>query len=220
LAITLGNISYLLQFITAVVAVIYYKKYKDTPLRYLVYYLWYAVFMELVAGLMWNEFAIYNVWWYNIGINIEILFYLFIFYQYMSNRIVKKMILYGGIVYELYFLINYLLFFESWNTYQVFPFTMGSVLLILVIFLFLLEMFQSDKILFVNKYLIFWISLGLLFYYVIPMPLQIGETFFKLKNYSRDTRFFMHSIQYLGNLLMYFSFIYGFIWSSMTYKSL
>ena len=216
--ISLADMSRYILIITAIIAVLYYKRYKHTSLRYLPYYLWYAVVLEVVANELYIR-QMYNVWWYNIGINIEILFYLYLFYQYVANRNTKAFILIGGIIYEAYFLINYLLLSASWNTNQTYPFVVGSILVILVVFLFLIEMFQSDKVLYVGKYLIFWIGLGLLFYNIIPLPFLIGKTFFSQHGLSRELKLYMFNIQFASNILMYFSFIYGFIWSSMTYKS-
>ncbi len=220
MSISLSDISFYFLILTAFFATVFYRKYKNTPLRYIVYYLWYAVVLESVGTILWIKFHLYNVWWYNFGINIELLFYLYLYSKYITNANVLKLIRYGAVIYEGYFFINYFLISESWNTYQVYPFVVGGLLLVIVVFLFLLEMFQSDKVLFTSKYLIFWISLGLLFYNIIPMPLLFGQTFIELKAYSRDVRVFLQGIQYVGNLLMYFSFIFGFIWSSMTYKSL
>jgi hypothetical protein len=208
--LTFGDISRYILIVTAIVATITYPKYKQTPLKYLLFYIWYAVLLEIVARWLVLE-GYYNAWWYNVGINIEILFYLFLYYQYVSGNKLRRLILIGGALYEGYFLVNYLFLSDSWNEYQFFPFSTGGVLLIVVVFLFLLEMFQSDKVLYTEKYLIFWISLGLLFYNIIPLPLFVARAF--ISGYS------LMGIQFLGNILMYFSFIYGFIWSSMKYKS-
>ena len=206
--ISFANISNFFLILTAIIATIYYKKYKGTPLNIVVFYLWYTVVLEYVA----QYYLYYNAWWYNIGINIEILFYLYLYYQYISNKSIKKFILIGGTIYESYFLINYLVLSDNWNVYQNFPFTLGALLIIVVVFMFLLEMFQSDKVMYSGRYLIFWISLGLLFYNIIPLPLFVARSF--IKNMAS-----MMNIQFIANILMYFSFIYGFIWSSMNYKS-
>ncbi len=211
--ITFGDISRYILILTAIIAILYYKKYKQTPLKYIMLYLWYAALLEVVASNMWKLLKISNAWWYNIGINIEILFYLYLYYQYISNKSTKKFILIGGTIYESYFLINYLILSDNWNVYQYFPFTLGSLLIIVVVFMFLLEMFQSDKVLYSGKYLIFWVSLGLLFYNIIPLPLFVARGFI-------PNSLSLMNIQFIGNILMYFSFIYGFIWSSMKYKSL
>ncbi len=132
----------------------------------------------------------------------------------------KKFILYGGIIYELYFLTNYLLVSNSWNDIQSIPYSFGSLLVILAVFAFLIELFKSDQVLQVHKFLIFWVSIGLLFYYLISMPLNVIR--FSLINRVSYTKSWsiVFSIQYVANILMYLSFIYGFIWSSMKYKLL
>jgi len=211
--INYGDISRYILIITAIIATVYYKKQQGTPLRFLKYYLWYAVVLEVVASQLWLIFRMANTWWYNIGINIEILFYLFLFYQYIENKKIKYIILIGGSIYEAYFLINYLLLSESWNIYQVFPLAVGGLLVIVVVFLFLVEMFQSDKILYIAKYLIFWVSLGLLFYNIIPLPFFVVR-----KIIPEELTSYLMNIQFTANILMYVSFIYGFIWSTMKYK--
>ena len=207
------NASNIFLLLTAITATIMYGKYKDTPLKYLPYYLWYATILEFGADYL-GYLDISSIIWYNIGINIELLFYFYIYYNYLKNKKIKKFLLYGAVFYELYFLINWVIL-ESWGDYQVFPFTLGGILMIVIVYLFLLEMFQSDKILNTHNYLIFWISLGLLFYNIIPLPLFVIRSIVSINNY-----YSIMFIQYIANIIMYVLFIYGFIWSSMKYKSL
>lgn len=208
--IIFGNISNFLLVITVIIAWFTYKKYRNTLLKYLPFYLTYAAILEM-GGIYLIKIKMSNVIWYNIGINIEILFYLFIFYNFLKSKKTKKFLLYGGAIYIVYFLLNVFIF-ESWREYQVFPFTFGAILLIIIIFLFLLEMFQSHRVLHIGKYLVFWISLGLLFYNIIPLPLFVTRSILP----QEFTQLMI--IQYLANSIMYLLFIYGFIWSSMKYK--
>ncbi len=209
-----GDISNLTLLITTIVAWFTLNKYKNTPLKYLPYYLSYATILEIGADFMpWFELTNTSTWWYNIGINIEILFYLYVFYQYIENKKTKKLLLFTGVLYEIYFLVNFLSSSESINTYQTFPFVFGGIILIVFIFLFLLEMFQSDKVLYAGKYLIFWVSLGLLFYNIIPLP-----SFAIRKLIPGLEGSIIMAVQYTSNIIMYLLFIYGFIWSSMKYK--
>jgi len=209
--IGIEHISNLFLLLTAIVATVKYHKLKNTPLMYLPYYLWYAVTLEYGADILAN-YGFNSNWWYNIGINVELVFYFIIFHKYFINRNAKKFLLYGGIVFEFYFLNNWLIL-GNWNNLQVFPFTLGGIFMIIIIFIFLLEMFQSNKVLHTKKYLIFWISLGLLFYNIIPLPL------FALRSITSFEKVYsLMVIQYIANIIMYLLFIYGLIWSSMKYK--
>lgn len=206
-----GDLSNLFLIITTVIAWISFPKFKNTPLRYLPIYLSYASILEIVGNiLMTCKYK--GTWWYNIGINIEILFYFIVYYNYIKNKKNRVFLIVSAVTYEIYFLINVFVL-KSWNDYQVFPFTVGGIFIIIFIFIFLLEMFQSNKVLHTRKYLIFWVSLGVLFYNIIPLPLFVTRSF--LLDYELSQ---MMVIQYLANIIMYLLFIYGFIWSSMKYK--
>jgi len=210
----MGDISNFFLLITAVVAWVTIKKVKNSPLKYLPYYLTYACVLEYGANtdVIYDLFGKGTSWWYNFGINVELLFYFYIYYMYLKNVRHKKSVIFLGIIYEIYFLYNVFIA-ETWDDYQVFPFTLGGVFLIILIFIFLLEMFQSNRILHTNKYLIFWISIGLLFYNIIPIPL------FVIRSIISDAEIsYLMIIQYIANIIMYLLFIYGFIWSSMKYK--
>jgi len=206
-----GDISNFFLVITAVIAWVSYSKCKGTPLKYLPIYLSYAAILE-IAGNILKVVTQSNTWWYNIGINVELLFYFFVYYNYIKNKKNKKFLLISAVIYEVYFVINVFVL-ESWTDYQVFPFTVGGIFIIIFVFVFLLEMFQSNKILHTKKYLIFWVSLGILFYNIIPLPLFVTRSI--LPDYELSQ---MMVIQYLANIIMYLLFIYGFIWSSMKYK--
>ena len=214
------NIHMYLIIVVAIVATLFYKKYKDSPLRYFPYFLWYMVLVEHLGKYISKGFTVPNIWWINIGVNIEVLFYLFVFYQYNSSKAVKRFVLFGGILYETFFLVNYLFFSDSWNTYQSIPFGLGSFLVILAVFAFLIELFKSDYVLYVHKFLIFWVSIGLLFYLLINMPLDIVKSNIIYEITYTETWSIVFCTGYIGSILMYLSFIFGFIWSSMKYKSL
>jgi hypothetical protein len=208
------SISNYILFVTTIISWITIKKVKGSPLVYLPFYLTYACLLEFGAHTIasYSFIGEGNTWWYNFGINIELLFYFYIYYMFLKNARHKKSVIYLGIIYETYFLYNVFIG-ETWNSYQTFPLTLGSVFLIILIFIFLLEMFQSNRILHTRKYLIFWISIGLLFYNIIPIPLFVIRSIIPLTESN-----YLMIIQYIANIIMYLLFIYGFIWSSMKYK--
>jgi hypothetical protein len=201
---------------TALVSFYYYVKVKDTGLKYLPFFLLFVVFYEMVAFVLFYK-KNSNIWLYNIGVNVEILFYISVFYSYLERKIHKKIALYGGVFYELFFLIHYSLSSNYLIDYQSYPFLLGALLLVVLIMLFIIQFIQSDKILFLQKYLIFWISIGLLFYYVVPIPLDITRQFMN-SELTKGAGQYLRNIQYVSNVIMYLTFIYGFIWSSMKYK--
>jgi hypothetical protein len=196
-------------------ATYYHKKTVQTPLRYLVYLLWFMLVSDFVIARYLSFIKLHNVWWYNIIVNIEIVFYLALFYQYIQRPLSKKVIFIGAVVSELYYLVSFLFLAESWNEWQGYPFALGSFVVILAIFIFLIEFFNTDKIFYLREYLIFWVAIGVLFYLVVAMPLTIAQYYMLSEDYSGSG---MSYIQYVANIFMYISFIIGFIWSKRSFK--
>ncbi len=208
----------LLLLIVTIVSYVSYHKYKNTPLKWVPYILTYAFVTEMVAQNLASK-GIYNLWIYNLYINAEYLVYGYIFYKFIKGKNWKKFIVLSGIIYETYFLISYLFFADSWNVLQTYPFALAQILIIIVIFAFIIQMLSSNQILHIQDYLIFWVALGLLFYFIIPLPLNVGkQILMEIKPSLRVVRI-LYLTQYFANYLLYLSFINGFIWHSKTYKS-
>ncbi len=203
-----------------IVSLIYYKKIKKEPLYLLSFFLGFTVFSQTFSYILWHVFRQYNIWWSNIYMNIEVLFYLYIFYQYIENKIVKKVLLWGGISFEIYYLVSFLILSENYNISQSFPYSFGSLFIIFAIFWLLIEMFKSDKVLYMAKYLIYWVSIGALIYYVVNFPINISDFFLSREEFIDDTTYrFRNIILNTSNILYYGIITIGIIWSSKPYHS-
>lgn len=213
----LSYIYNLFLFATFIVAFITYSKYKNETLRYLPIFLAYTIFTEIIAYLLVVYFNFYNLWWYNIFTNFEILFYLFLFYSYLKNKKIKKGILVMSAAYEVYFLMNFIILSGDYNIYQGITFTIGRLILILVIFLFLIEMFQSDKILYVKEYFIFWVSIGLLSYNIMLVPISVFY-YFDWRVENLNSLLTLSKAQMSINYILYIAILYGLLWSKKPYK--
>ena len=200
--------------LSAIIGTIYYKKTKNTPLKYLVFYLWFVIFVEIVAYFLAVKYR-NNVWWYNIATNLEEVFYLSLFYQYISNTTVRKLLIFGGVVFEIFFIVFYVFYSEHWSFSQSFANSFGGLLVIIAVFIFLIEFFQSDKVLYIQEYMTFWVAIGLLIYLVVAMPLNIAYYYIQREGGSGASLLY---IQHIVNLVMYPLFIYGYIWSKKQYK--
>jgi len=211
-------ISISLLTIMVIVSLINYNKYKKTKLKFLPWIFILALFTEVYAYfLAYNKQ--YNVWLYNEYINIEYLFFIWLFYQYIEKKRFKKFMIVTTILYELYFLISIIFFSGDINVMQTYPFAFAQIIIIVILFTFMIQMLSSNNILHIQQYLIFWVAMGLLFYYIVPLPLNVSENLFRSDRISKEMVAFLHNIQFVGNILMYLSIIYGFIWSSKTYTS-
>jgi hypothetical protein len=159
----------------------------------------------------------YNIWIINLGRNLENLFLFIIFYQLIKNKKFKKWMLISVAGYEVFFITNYFLS-GSWNTFQIYPLYVGDWLMIIILLYFLSEMFTSDSVLQIHRYVVFWIATGFLIYKILPFPTQIGYLLFEDEVYNKITNFVV-VIQHTANLLLYIFLIIGILWSTQKYES-
>ena len=202
------------MLLSAIIGTIYHKRTKNTPLRYLVFYLWFVVLVEIVAYFLAVKYR-NNIWWYNIDSNLEKIFYLSLFYQYINNATVKKILIFSAVIFEIFFIVFYVFYSGGWSFSQSFANSFGGLLVIIAIFIFLIELFQSDKVLYMQEYMIFWVSIGLLIYLIVAMPLNITYYYLQREGNSMPSLLY---IQHIVILMMYPLFIYGYIWSKKQYK--
>lgn len=202
--------------IAVILSFVYKHKLAGSIIRILPYFLLFDLLFDVVS-LVLSRTGHYNVWLINQGLNIEKLFIFYIYYHLVRKKNYKKFILFAALSYELFFIIHYI-YSANWNIYQIVSFYIGDLFVIVTLMLFILEMMASDRILFIYKYVVFWVTVAFLLYVIIPFPIQIGFLLFP-QDVDRKMAKFVMIIQNTGNLMMYISLIIGFIWGSMKYKS-
>lgn len=209
------NAIILLQIVTAIIGTIYYSKYKNSNLKYFLYLLWYIVINDAVATYYSLNISKYNAPFYNIFQLISFTFYLAIFKNTIESLYLKKIISYFIFLYFIAFIIN--IFTVNYREiYFSFSYIVGALFIISSIVMFYSEILNSDKIININRMLIFWISIGLLVSYLPNIP------FYIIRKYYLDspTIHYIFATKYLlvftNNLLL----ISGFIWSHKEPKDL
>ena len=204
----LRDFASIVQLFAAIAGTIFYAKYKRTFLRYFLVLLWYTVLNELLGIFIRDNISSHNAIVYNIYyvINFSLLF--LIFKNHLLSKVYRKWSLLFLLIYLISFSING--FFENYIVeFQSFPYIIAACSLIIIIAFYFIEILNSTRVLNVKKNLLFWISIGLLIYYIGNIPFRILRNY-----YSNSTDL---SILFLINIvltiIMNFCFIIGFIWS-------
>jgi hypothetical protein len=215
------------ELVAALSASYYWFKTKDLSVRYFMWLLWLTVFVEtlgLYGFVLQNNYdnAVFiklknsvfceNRWLYNIYAFVGFIF-LGLFYRKnlktsASKKIVTFLIVLNSLFSIVYFSITNGFFVKSipydvaFQAFGVFVFVM----------LYLLELTRSDKILQFYKSYLFYISLGLLLWYLCITPLFIFDAYF----YQINTGFVKFRNLYLliANILLYSCYTFAFIYSS------
>lgn len=196
----------LIEAVVALTALLFYSRYKNTPLKYFPLILWYTLLNEFIGGsgiFAYNNVLIYNI--YNI---IYFLFFFYIFGYFVSNVKYKSWIGIGMIVYLVTSIINP--FFQNFITEsQLLSYVVGACLLLFCIILYYIEILSTSQVLIINRELLFWISVGLLLFYVGYIPIKLTRVFFEFNNTMYLSLRIVHRLLIV---LMNISFVIGFLW--------
>lgn len=200
------------ELLTAIIALVYYKKYSGSFLQYFLYMLWLIVITEgLIWVLMKNDIIVQNNFIYNVFSSLQYVFYFLLYYNTLANTSYKKLIRVFIVAFILAVVVNFMWIqkLTVTATFHSYTFTIGAIFLIVTIGLFLVEILNTEKILYFTRYLMFWISIGLLVFYtgIIPYIISLNLLPDMLGNDSLTIIFITL------NIVMYSCFALGFILS-------
>ena len=163
-----------LYLLTWIISLIRYKRFFDTPLKYLPMLIIYTFFTELLGYFIkysddfqffsderyaWHNVVIYNVY--------QLVFFLFFFGVYrkvLKKKSAKKWVLYMSILCFLTYLTN-AIFYNPLHNQTTYAHIVGSLMLVFVIVQYLIEKYHEENLQPLKFNLMFWISIGLLIFY-------------------------------------------------------
>ena len=206
------------ELIAAIVGTIFFYKYKNTPLKYFLYLLWYITLTEFLGRYIRETGNLayiddnglpYNLWLYNTLEFITFNTLFFIYSKYLESINYKKWVRYFAYVFSIVFTINWIFIQNYFKEGAEIPVILGSIFLILSILFYLIELLRSEIIIVFHRLLLFWISVGLLLFYTgtIPFTLKVNEYML----FPGIHKLFL--IVYILAIIMYLTFSFGFIWS-------
>lgn len=152
-----------------------------------------------------NLYSDYNFLIYNIYDVFFFGYFFYIFWFYSTNKIIKKVIKYGTLIYFIAFLINSFIYNLVIKP-QIYSYTTGGVILSIITFLFIKENLSKK---FSRKNVLLWISIGLLIFHTGFIPINILYSFSTME--TKTMNYILPKFHLVLVFLMYGSFIYGFI---------
>ena len=141
----------------------------------------------------------------NIYSIVTVYVFLYIYYKSIRNETVKKTIFGLGLIYGLVSIAN-CFYHNFFNEMTDTPDVVMSLVIVIAAILYLFEILNSDKIVIINKVLLFWISIAILLYYIPIVPYQAVAKFYRNGHF---TPAFYKINTYLG-IIYYITFIVGF----------
>ena len=139
--------------------------------------------------------------------------FLYIFYKAIHSNLGKMVVIIMGSLYAAVSLINCCYHSFLYEMTDI-PDIVLSLVIVISVIMYLTEILNSDKIIVINKVLLFWVSIALLMYYLPIVPFQVVAKFYR---YGKAVPQF-----YLINSILagvyYLIFILGFVWSGKNQK--
>ena len=212
-------------FIAAVTGLVLFKKYKQTPIKYFIYFIVYVFVTDLLGSytrilkhfdlyyLIDNTIFKFNFWWHNLTWYLgSAIFFALYYKKIIKSDFLKKILQYALVVFLIItivsIVINFKQFFEG--TSNAVRISNMSLIMLCVSFYFY-ELLLTEKVLEFYKDIYFYISAIVLIWLLVTIPL----VHFVCGNASKDPNQaeLKWMIMLYANIFMYLSFAVALIFS-------
>jgi hypothetical protein len=203
-----------LALLTSIIGVLYYPKLPCSKAKFLLCLVIFSFVTELVGKYFtaWTGFLNYYV--YNFYMLASFSAYLILLRMLLLKLLYKRLATLFLILFLLFYFINIMFLQHDPETTFTYSFAVGVGFVLILSCLYLVEIFNSDKILNFKKSIYFWFVIGILVFHVPFLPFMLALNWFLI---DKDESVFS-LVLFILNLLMYICFNIGFIWSEKKYN--
>lgn len=217
----------ILEFVAAVVATFSYfqiKNSKTKTFKYLLFFLWTTVIIEFI-GSYTSLFEPYcfedleffkkypflekNYWLFNIYLFIAYTFYAWYILKHLETKNNKIVSIYVIIIFSLISIIDFIfgdIFFKEYSQFMI---LFGLILIVVVLCMYYYEVLKSDRILSISNSLPFYVSIGVLIFYISVTPLMLSSQYIKSEEIVFTTYYKL--ILNYSNYFLYGIIIFGIV---------
>lgn len=203
-----------LALLSGIIGLFSLNKLPGKKAKFLVVLIWFSVLIEIVGYYFTQWTGLLNYYVYN--------FYMFVSFSayilLIRSILLKRSYRFAGYLFLLLFIVSFFLniwyFKENVNHSFIYSFAIGVLLVMILSCLYLVEIFNSDKILNFKKSVFFWYILGILVFHVPFLPFMLAINWFLIR---QDESIFS-LVLFILNFLAHSCFIIGFIWSEKKYN--
>ncbi|MBL4662586.1 MAG: hypothetical protein JKY22_03280 [Flavobacteriaceae bacterium] len=206
-----------LFLLTGIVGLCQYKKFRILSLRlFILAFAYFALsdFLSLFYGRTWGGGS--NALIFNISYIISFASLFYIFHSHISSRRFQLFIKYMFGVYILLVFVDLLfLNFDYHKEYQVWPYVVGGITVLISVLFYFYEVLNSEKLVALERNFIFWVGVGYFFYFLAKVPFVV-----KKNVYTNNPEYlYMFELNIIMTIILRISLIIGFLWSRNQEKS-
>jgi hypothetical protein len=206
------NILIFIELVSFITGLIYWRKVKNTI------WIWFTVYLGLIfcLELICNYLHYYSSYKYDVNkiynyfiLPTEFFFLFWLYYQHAKSIRSKLLIITCSFIYICSFIADQYFFQGKKFIFDSFSYCIGNLLLLLVILSFFIQFSKGDEILHYNLSMIFWVSLGVIVFYLGTLP-YFGLIHLLYEKHRSIFKYYTY-LMFAFNWLMYLLFIIGFI---------
>lgn len=199
-----------------IVSLLTYHSLKGTAFRLFPIFLFFIVGVELSGTYIAKTLHEKNGWLLNISTTLEFIFYAYIFSQTLRGPLYKKITLGFMVFYPMLVVLN-MTFIQGFIEFHSYTNALGSVLMVIFCSLFFYELLLNPLEGELHKVPMFWVSTGILFFYLGDLSFDLLYNLLKYDAMGRDL---FKSINNNLILILYSCFIIAFLCQRNLVKSL
>ncbi|RXG22394.1 hypothetical protein [Leeuwenhoekiella marinoflava] len=203
-----------IELLPFIVGLIYWRKFIGTPIIWIILYLGYNFFNELLAAFyfVYTEHA--NTIFFNIHDLIYFLVIFYVYYRFLKSVLFKRVTILLFIVWMLTY-FYFVTTSDVWIQFSLLSLIVGDFLIMVLVLLSFIEIINYSGFAIIKDDFLIYLGLGLLIYIVIQLPVLIVTLigWMNLSDANHTLVSFFKLIRNLGfaiGCLMYLIFAYGF----------
>ncbi|QDO94011.1 hypothetical protein FNB79_08450 [Formosa sediminum] len=216
-------LTFVVEAIAALSGIICFKKYKETPVKYFIYFLIYVCVCETLAlytlhvkdgvfSFLKDTLLEKNIWFTTLFWCIgSPVFYTFFYLKLISSGVIKRVIKVLLLLFLVYsFLCIAFNFYTFFDSYFISIIISGEFLILFLVSVYLYEMLQSDRIINFYKSVYFYISATIFMWLLVTTPILFYDIYYT----TADWNFIVLKWQIFlfSNILMYLTFSFALLW--------
>jgi hypothetical protein len=203
-----------LALLSGSIGLISMHKLPGKKAKFLVILIWFSALIEFVGYYFTYWTGLLNYYVYNFYMFVSFSAYILLLRSLLLKINYRLTAVYFLILFILSFFLNIMYFKEDPNRSFTYSFAIGVVLVLILSCLYLVEIFNSDKILNFKRSVFFWYILGILVFHVPFTPFMLAINWFLIK--QDDSVFSL--VLFILNILAHSCYIIGFLWSEKKYN--
>lgn len=204
-----------LALFTGIVGVLFYYKLPSNKAKSIVALIFFSFLIELIGQINLKQLTgLLNYFIFNFYMLVSFSYYIIILKTLLSkisHKVVANLFL---IIFLLFYIVNLIFIQKNITETFTYSFSLGVIFVLILAGLYIIEIFNSGKILNFRESIYFWFILGVLLFHVPFLPFMLAIKWVLINSSGSIYSF----VLFILNVLMYGCFITGFICSKKKYN--